>query len=87
MAAKTVKAAKTEKISRATAANRVVKDLKGASTLSELAAAAEAIVVASGVAENLKASTANVRRALETAETFGMVRLTKPTDILVERTK
>jgi hypothetical protein len=73
------------KISRAQAANRVVAELTGKTTLAELAKKADGLVVAGGGKSRLPASTHHVRRALETAEALGAVKLTRPTDVTVER--
>lgn len=75
------------KLTRAQAANQVIAAVKGRTTLGELAAEADALVVAAGGTSKLPASKHHVRRALETAEAMGVLRLTKPSDVLVERTK
>ena len=76
-----------EHISRAAAANQVVAQLNGKSTLTELAEKADALFVEHGGESKPRAAMQNVRRALETMESLGMVRLTKPTDTIVERVK
>ena len=81
----TEKAPKVQRINRAVAANRVVAALSGKTTLSELAAKADALFVEHGGESSVEAQVGKVRRALEAAEAFGVVRLTRPTDILVER--
>ena len=78
---------KTEKLTFVQAANRVVAECKGRTTAGELAALADAMVVAGGGESNLRTSLHRVRQALASAEAFGVVTLTKPTDILVERVK
>ena len=76
-----------EKITRAQAANQVVAGIKGKTTLSELAAAADVLVAESGGESKPKVTAGVVKRVLETAEALGTVKLTKPTDILVEKAK
>ena len=78
---------KVEKITRPSAVNRVIGELDGKSTLGELAAMADALVVAGGGDSNLRASIHYTKRALETAASLGSVKLTKPTDTLVEKLK
>ena len=75
--------------SMAAAANQVVADLKPGdkTTLGTLATKAEAMVTASGGEVRAEAARAAVKGALQSAEMFGLVRLTKPTDIEVERLK
>lgn len=81
------KTAKPRRVNRAAAANRVVAAMTGKTTLTELADAADAFFVESGGRTNVRASAWYVRRSLETAEAFGVVRLTRPTDVMVERVK
>ena len=76
-----------KKVTRTQAASRVVAQLNGKASLSELAKKADALFVQSGGNSNLESAKASVRLALETAEELGVVRLTKPTDILVEMVK
>jgi len=76
-----------ERVSRAQAANRVVAEISGKTTLSALADKCDALVVAGGGKSNPKAATHHVRRALETLEATGAVKLTRPTDIMVEKVK
>ncbi len=76
---------KVVKVTRPEAANRVVGELTGKTTLAELAKKADALVVAGGGQSKLSASTRLVRRALETAEALGAVKLVRPTDVQVER--
>ena len=78
---------KVEKVNRVQAANRVVAELKGKTTLTELAAKADALVVAGGGKSKPGTSAYHVRRVLETAEALGAVKLTRPTDITVEKAK
>ena len=86
-AKKNATAKKAPKISRQDAVNRVISELTGETTLSELAKAADALVVKSGGDSNLRASIHYTKRALETAASLGAVKLTKPTDTLVEKLK
>jgi len=83
----TAKPVKVVKITRTAAANRVVAELKtGASTtLGQLAKAADDLVVASGGTSKMLDSTFYVRKALETAEALGAVKLVRPRDLTVER--
>jgi hypothetical protein len=78
-------APKPERISRGAAANRVIAELDGPTTLGALAKQADALFVAGGGKSKIKAAVWTVRRALETAESLGVVTLTKPTDLMVER--
>ena len=75
-----------KRINRAAAANRVVAAMTGKTTLGELAEKANALVVESGGKTKVKAAAYYVRRSLETAEALGAVRLTRPTDVMVEAT-
>ena len=84
---KVEKAEKVEKLSYQDAANKVIAEAKGKTTASALAELADAMVVASGGESNPKSSLERVKRALATAEALGVVKLTRPTDILVERLK
>lgn len=77
----------TEKITRPSAVNRVIGELSGKSTLGELAKAADDMVVAGGGDSNVKATAHYLKRALETAASLGAVKLTKPTDVIVEKLK
>jgi hypothetical protein len=83
----TQKPVKVQKVTRTAAANRVVAELKAGSktTLAELAAKADSIVVASGGTSKMLDSTFYVRKALEAGEAFGLLRLQRPTDVQVER--
>lgn len=76
-----------KQITYADAANKVIAEAKGKTTASALAELADQLVVASGGESNPKSSLERVKRALATAEAFGIVKLTKPTDIFVERVK
>lgn len=80
---KATKASGNGKLGRRAAATKVVVDFQGKSTLSELAAQADALVVAAGGKSNVRATQWYVRRALETAASFGMVQLHRPVDIVV----
>ena len=77
--------AKVEKLSRPQAANKVIAEMGAKSTLSELAAKVDQLLVDQGGESRSKGAMASVRRALETAEALGTVTLTRPTDILVSR--
>jgi len=81
------KVVKVVKVNRVQAANRVVAGLKAGekTTLGELAAKADALVVASGGESKIKDTAWHVRKALETAEALAVVRLVRPTDVHVER--
>jgi len=78
---------KVERISRAQAANQVVAAVNGKTTLSALATKADKLFVDAGGESKPKAAVAAVRRALATAEAVGVLQLTKPTDVMVERVK
>ena len=80
---------KTEakKIGRAAAAIRIVTEMGDRSTLEKLAADSDELVVAGGGKSNLGDAKYHVRRALETAEAFGLVKLVRPTDVSVTRVK
>lgn len=81
------KSAKPQRINRAAAANQVVAAMTGKTTLGQLAEKADALVVEGSGKSNVRASAHNVLRALKTAEALGAVRLTRPTDVMVERVK
>jgi hypothetical protein len=83
----TPKPPKVRRINRSAVANLVVGELAGKSTLSELAEKADALFVEHGGKSKVRAAAEHVRRALETGETLGVLKLTRPTDILVERVK
>jgi len=85
MATKKAQQEKVKLVTRADAANRVVGDLDGQTTLSELVRKADELVVKSGGKSNLATQKDYVRRSLESAASFGLVRLTKPTDTVVEK--
>lgn len=76
---------KARKISRQDAVNKVISELDGETTLSELAKKADALVVKSGGDSKLRATTHYAKRALETGEALGFLKLTKPTEILVAK--
>jgi hypothetical protein len=81
--ATTPKAPKAKKLSRQDAANRVVMEFEGRTTLGELAAAADALVVEAGGKSNPRAAAWFVKRALESAAAFGLLTMTRPTDVIV----
>ena len=78
---------KVVRINWATAANQVVAALGGKSTLSELAQQADALFVEHGGKSKPRAASHHVKTALQTAEAMGIVKLTRPTDLYVERIK
>ncbi len=84
---KTAPEPKTKRMNRSTAANAIVAAIEGKTTLGELAAKIDALVVKHGGKSNLPAASWQCRAALATAEAMGVVKLTRPTDILVERVK
>lgn len=85
MSAKKAETPKPKRISREAAANQIVSEMGDRSTLSELAAKADALVVAGGGNSKLAAAKDAVRVALRAAEALGVVRVSKPTDLLIER--
>ena len=85
--AKQVKEEKVKRIGRAEAANRVLAQLNGSASLSELAEKADAIFVEHGGESKPKAAAGSVKRSLETMESLGLVKLVRPTDIQVTRVK
>ncbi len=78
---------KRERISRGAAANRVVAELNGKTTLGVLGKQADELFVEGGGESKPKAAAQAVRRSLETAEAMGLVKLTKPTDVIVQKVK
>ena len=78
---------KAVKSTRNGCANQVVAALTGKSTLGELATKADELFVAGGGSSRMNAATHCVRRSLETAASLGVLKLTKPTDVLVEKVK
>jgi hypothetical protein len=84
---KTVKEEKVKRINRSTAANRVLAEVSGKTSLSELAEKADGLFVESGGKADIRAAAYTVRRALVTAEALNIFKLTRPTDILVEKIK
>ena len=87
--AKTTKTEETKvkKINRRDAANRVVVDVNGKTSLSALATKANQLFVEGGGKDNVRDASWHVKRALETAEALGIVKLVRPTDITVEKVK
>ena len=55
--------------------------------LFQLAAKADELFVAHGGKTKLRSATYHCRRALDTAESLGVLKLTRPTDLFVERVK
>lgn len=78
---------KVRRVSRSKAANRVIAEMGDRATLKELAEAADKLVVASGGKSALADATWHVKGALATAEALGLVKLTRPTDVTVEKVK
>ena len=78
------KAPKAKRLTRGQAANQVVAGIAGKTTLDELAKRADQLFAAGGGKSKLDAARFDVRRVLDTAEAMGVVKLTRPTDILVE---
>jgi hypothetical protein len=85
--AKTQKETKVVKINRAAAINQVIAKLNGSTDLDTLAAAVEELVTGSGGEANLRQTVQRTRRALETLAAAGVVKLTRPTTLLVQRVK
>jgi len=81
------KVEKVKRISRSAAANTVLAEMNGKTTLSDLAEKADGLFVAAGGKSVVKDAAHFVKRALETAESLGVVKLTRPTDIMVEKVK
>lgn len=77
----------TKKINRSAAANQVVAAITGKTSLTELVEKADKLVVDSGGTSKPAETAAAIRRALETAEALGILKLTRPTDIVVEKIK
>ena len=75
------------KISRTKAANQVVAAIKGKTWLSQLAKDADDLFVERGGSSKPRVAKDRVRRALETAAEFGLVKLTTPQDTMVELVK
>jgi hypothetical protein len=78
---------KVKRINRSTAANRVLAEVNGKTSLSELAGKADQLFSESGGKPDVRKAGYYVRRSLETLEAIGIVKLTRPTDILVEKIK
>lgn len=78
---------KPVRINRNVAANQVVAGISGKTTLGELATKADELFVQRGGKSDPKAAANFVKRALDTAEAIGAVKLTRPTDTVVEKTK
>ena len=74
-----------KRLNRAEAANRAVVEVNAKTTLAALTEKADGLVVESGGSSNLSEARLCVKRSLECAETLGVVRLTRPVDMLVER--
>lgn len=76
---------KRGKLGRRAAATKVVVEFTGRTTLGELAKAADEMVVAAGGKSDVKATGWYVRRELESAAAFGLVQVTRPVDLIVEK--
>lgn len=75
----TAKAEKAPKLNRTEAAQEVVADIDGPTTLVELAEKANALFLArGGKKDSLKDAAWHVRRVLRTAEALGVVEITVP---------
>ena len=84
------KVAKTnESLTRDDAAVQVIMSIAGTTTLTELTAKADAAFVAGaeGRESNPTMQKQALRRALGTLEAVGLIRQTKPTDVIVEKVK
>jgi hypothetical protein len=78
---------KVKRVNRSEAANQVLSEFNGRATLTELAEKANQLVVASGGTSNPKDTAHYLRRSLATAEALGLVKITRPTDWVVEKLK
>ncbi len=76
-------------IGRVSTANQIVAGIGvgDKTTLGKLAKQVDDVVVVGGGKSNMPVAITAVRHALNMAESFGLMRLTKPTDTLVERIK
>ncbi len=81
------KAPKVKRLNWRQVANQVVAGVSGKTSLGELAKEANDLFVEHGGKSKISSATSAVRRALETAEAVGVLKLTRPTDILVEKSK
>ncbi len=81
------KAPKVKRLNWRQVANQTVASVSGKTSLGELAKEADDLFTEHGGKSNIKSAAHSVRRALETAEALGVVKLTRPTDILVEKAK
>lgn len=72
---------------RAEVALAVVGAIDGPTTLSELAAEVDRLVVEAGGESKPGASKYHTKKALQAAEAFGRVKLQKPTDVMVTPVK
>ena len=80
---------KVQRVSRVAAANTLVAGIAPGTktTLGQLAQRVDDEVVKGGGNPKLSAATLAVQHALGMAEALGLMRLTKPTDTIVERIK
>ena len=67
--------------------NQVIAGMNGATSLEALAQEVDRRVVEGGGEANPRSSRNRVLRALESLAAVGVVKLTRPTDVLVERLK
>ncbi len=79
----------TESLTRDDAAVQAIMAITGTSTLTELTAKADEMFVAGaeGRESNPAMQKQALRRALGTLEAVGLIRQTKPTDVIVEKVK
>jgi hypothetical protein len=80
-------APKPKRLNRSDAANQVLSEFSGKATLTELAEKANQLVVTSGGKSHPRNAKYYVRKALETAESLGLVKITRPTDMFIEKVK
>ncbi len=78
---------KAVKLSHSAAANKVVAEMPDKIALQQLAIRCDQLVVQSGGQSSPATAQERVRRSLLTLEAAGLVKLTRPTDITVERIK
>jgi hypothetical protein len=74
-------------VNHTAAANAAVAGITKPTTLSALVEQVERAVTESGGTSNPKAAGKHLRQALATAEALGILRLTKPTDIMIAPVK
>jgi len=74
-------------VTRSAAANQVVAAIKSKTTLTALAEEADQLFIDAGGKSNMAAAQHTVKLALETLEAIGQVKLTRPTDVMVEKVR